>query len=76
MKTLVIVLALFLPPNGTVDNCLARLFERIRQIDARVAGGQYNEVQRQFHTRQALLAFLECRGYPAQKVSPNPFAAE
>lgn len=74
MKTLMIVLALMLPPNGRTDDCLARLWERLRQIDVRVAGGQYDEQQRQFHTRQALLAYLECRGYPAQRTSPNPFA--
>ena len=77
MKTLIIVLALFLPPNGRVDNCLANLFEALRHIDIRVASGQYDEPQRYAATRRALIAYLICKGvWKDASTSPNPAAAE
>ena len=73
MKTLALILALSMPPNGRVDHCLARLFEVLRQIDVRVRGGQYDEKQRLDATRRALMAFLECRGFDLP-TSPKPNA--
>lgn len=72
MKTLALIVVMLMPPNGTVDHCLANLFERLRQIDIRVRNG-WNEQQRLDATRRALWAFLECRGYNLP-VSPNPNA--
>lgn len=72
MKTLALIVALSMPPNGRVDDCLARLFEVLRQIDARVRGGGYNEQQRLDATRRALVAFLECRGF-SFPTSPYPY---
>jgi len=62
VKTLILFLALNLPPNGRIDDCLAQLYETLRQIDVRVAGGQYDEPQRYRATRAALIAYLMCKG--------------
>ena len=73
MKTLILILALNLPPNGRVDDCLARLYETLRQIDVRVRGGQYDEPQRYRATREALIAYLMCKGVWQQApTSPRP----
>ncbi len=72
MKILTIMLALSMPPIGYTDNCLARLFEVLRQIDVRVRGGQYDEQQRLDATRRALLAYIECKGRPSMPTSPRP----
>ena len=74
MKTLALIVALMLPPNGRVDVCLARLYEVLRQIDVRVRGGQYDEQQRLDATRRALLAYIECRAGSVPVTSPKPFA--
>jgi hypothetical protein len=62
------------PPEWRTDLCWSRFWEAIRQIDVRVRGGQYDEAQRLAATRRALLAYLECKGFPAQATSPNPNA--
>lgn len=74
MKTLALIVVMLMPPNGRVDSCLARLYEVLRQIDARVRGGQYDEQQRLDATRRALLAFIECRSGLVPVTSPNPNA--
>ena len=73
MKTLILILALNMPPLGYTDDCLARLFEVLRIIDVRVRGGQYDEQQRLDATRRALLAYIECKGRPTSTpTSPRP----
>jgi hypothetical protein len=73
MKTLILVLALFLPPTGYTDDCLARLFETLRQIDVRVRSGQFDEPQRYAATRRALIAYLMCKGvWTDTPTSPRP----
>jgi len=73
VKTLALIVVMLMPPNGRVDDCLARLFERLRQIDVRVRNG-WTEQQRLDATRRALMAFIECRGYNVPTTSPNPNA--
>ena len=73
MKTLALIVVMLMPPNGTVDNCLARLFRRLDEIRLRVDRGGWTEQQRLDATRRALMAFLECRGFDLP-TSPNPNA--
>lgn len=71
MKTLALIIALYLPPYGKTDHCWAQFWEEIRMIDIRVRGG-WTEQQRLDATRRALMAFIECRGLQVPVTSPNP----
>lgn len=74
MKTFALIVVMLMPPNGRVDDCLARLFRRLDEIRIRVERGGWTEQQRLDATRRALMAFIECRGLQVPVTSPNPNA--